>query len=52
MIGSSFDARRAGTYAPSAVIAARLNSEGVPTRTGKPWHGFTINGILTARKVA
>lgn len=28
-------------------IAARLNAEGVSSRSGKPWHGFTINGILT-----
>jgi DNA invertase Pin-like site-specific DNA recombinase len=28
-------------------IAARLNSEGVPTRTGKRWHGVVINRILT-----
>lgn len=30
-------------------IAQRLNSEGVPTRTGKPWHGFTVNRILGAQ---
>ena len=30
-------------------IAAALNTEGVPTRTGKPWHGFTVNGILTRK---
>jgi DNA invertase Pin-like site-specific DNA recombinase len=29
-------------------IAARLNAEGIPTRSGKPWHGFTVNGIITA----
>jgi DNA invertase Pin-like site-specific DNA recombinase len=27
-------------------IAARLNSEGVSTRTGKPWAGATVCGIL------
>ncbi len=27
-------------------VAARLNEEGLRTRTGKPWHGFTINQIL------
>ncbi|HUQ94755.1 MAG TPA: recombinase family protein [Bryobacteraceae bacterium] len=27
-------------------IAARLNEEGLPTRTGKPWHGVVINRIL------
>ncbi len=32
-------------------IAARLNSEGVPTRTGKPWHGVVVNRILTGRKL-
>jgi DNA invertase Pin-like site-specific DNA recombinase len=30
-------------------IAARLNSEGVPTRTGRPWHGMVVNRILTGR---
>jgi DNA invertase Pin-like site-specific DNA recombinase len=33
-------------------IAVRLNREGVPTRTGKPWHGVVINRILTARRGA
>jgi hypothetical protein len=28
-------------------IAARLNEEGVPSRTGRPWHGFVVNRILT-----
>jgi DNA invertase Pin-like site-specific DNA recombinase len=28
-------------------IAERLNVEGVPTRTGKRWHGVVINRILT-----
>jgi hypothetical protein len=27
-------------------IAAQLNAEGVPTRTGKPWHGVVVNRIL------
>ena len=27
-------------------IAQRLNSEGIPTRTGRPWHGFVVNHIL------
>ncbi|MGO9242867.1 MAG: recombinase family protein [Bryobacteraceae bacterium] len=27
-------------------IAAKLNEEGLPTRTGKPWHGVVINRIL------
>jgi hypothetical protein len=31
-------------------IAARLNEEGVPTRTGKPWHGVVVNRILTGRR--
>ncbi|MGI9070490.1 MAG: recombinase family protein [Bryobacteraceae bacterium] len=30
-------------------IAARLNAEQIPTRTGKPWHGFVVNGILSHR---
>jgi DNA invertase Pin-like site-specific DNA recombinase len=28
-------------------IAERLNAEGIPTRTGKRWHGVVINRILT-----
>lgn len=28
-------------------IAAQLNEDGVPTRSGRPWHGFVVNGILT-----
>jgi DNA invertase Pin-like site-specific DNA recombinase len=31
-------------------IAARLNAEGVSTRSGKPWHGLVINRILTGKK--
>ena len=31
-------------------IAARLNEEGVATRTGRPWHGVVVNRILTGRK--
>jgi DNA invertase Pin-like site-specific DNA recombinase len=27
-------------------IARQLNSEGIPTRTGRPWHGFAVNRIL------
>jgi DNA invertase Pin-like site-specific DNA recombinase len=30
-------------------IAARLNEEGVATRTGRPWHGVVVNRILTGR---
>lgn len=30
-------------------IAERLNVEGVPTRTGKRWHGVVINRILTGQ---
>lgn len=33
-------------------IAARLNEEGVPTRTAKPWHGVVINRILTGNRKA
>ena len=29
-------------------LAAKLNAEGIPTRTGKPWHGVVVNRILTA----
>jgi DNA invertase Pin-like site-specific DNA recombinase len=31
-------------------VAAKLNEEGVPTRTGKPWHGIVINRILTGKR--
>ena len=31
-------------------LAARLNEEGVPTRTGKPWHGVVVNRILTGKR--
>ena len=31
-------------------IAARMNQEGIPTRTGKPWHGVVINRILTGKR--
>jgi hypothetical protein len=28
-------------------IARQLNSEGIPIRTGRPWHGFVVvNRIL------
>ena len=29
-------------------IAERLNSEGLPTRTGKRWHGVVVNRILNS----
>jgi len=31
-------------------IAARLNEERVPTRTGRPWHGVVLNRILTGKR--
>jgi DNA invertase Pin-like site-specific DNA recombinase len=31
-------------------IAAKLNEEGLPTRTGKPWHGIVVNRILKRRR--
>jgi len=31
-------------------IAARLNAEGIPTRTGKAWHGIVVNRILTGKR--
>jgi DNA invertase Pin-like site-specific DNA recombinase len=31
-------------------IAARMNEEGIPTRTGRPWHGVVVNRILTGRR--
>jgi len=33
-------------------LAAKLNEEGLPTRTGKPWHGVVINRILTGTRKA
>jgi DNA invertase Pin-like site-specific DNA recombinase len=30
-------------------IAERLDSEGMPTRTGKRWHGVVVNRILNSR---
>jgi DNA invertase Pin-like site-specific DNA recombinase len=30
-------------------IAERLNTEGVPTRTGRRWHGIVVNRILNGR---
>jgi DNA invertase Pin-like site-specific DNA recombinase len=31
-------------------IAAGLNAENIPTRTGKPWHGVVVNRILTGKR--
>jgi DNA invertase Pin-like site-specific DNA recombinase len=31
-------------------IAARMNEEGVTTRTGKLWHGVVVNRILTGKR--
>ena len=31
-------------------IAAKLNAEGVPTRTGKRWHGVVVNRILSDKR--
>ena len=31
-------------------IAVKLNEEGVPTRTGRPWHGVVVNRILTGKR--
>jgi DNA invertase Pin-like site-specific DNA recombinase len=31
-------------------IAAKLNEEQVPTRTGRRWHGVVINRILTGKR--
>jgi DNA invertase Pin-like site-specific DNA recombinase len=33
-------------------IAAQLNAEGIPSRTGRPWHGFVVNRILSGQKAA
>ncbi|HTQ58344.1 MAG TPA: recombinase family protein [Bryobacteraceae bacterium] len=30
-------------------LAARLNMEGLKTRTGAPWHGIVVNRILTGK---
>ena len=45
---------RSGDRLSYDAIAARLNADGVPTRTGKAWAGATVCGIvkrggLTAR---
>lgn len=37
---------RGGERLSFAAIAARLNADGVPTRTGKPWAAGTVAGIL------
>jgi len=31
-------------------IAARMNEEKIPTRTGKPWHGVVVNRILKGKR--
>jgi DNA invertase Pin-like site-specific DNA recombinase len=31
-------------------VAAKLNEEAIPTRSGKPWHGVVINRILTGKR--
>jgi hypothetical protein len=31
-------------------IARELNGQGVPTRSGKPWHGLVVNRILTGKR--
>jgi DNA invertase Pin-like site-specific DNA recombinase len=31
-------------------IAAQLNAEGVPTRTGKQWHGVVVNRIVSGKR--
>ena len=31
-------------------IAAKLNEENIPTRTGKRWHGVVVNRILTGKR--
>ncbi len=31
-------------------VAAKLNEESIPTRSGKPWHGVVINRILTGKR--
>ena len=31
-------------------IAAKMNEEAIPTRTGRPWHGVVVNRILTGKR--
>ena len=31
-------------------IAVRMNEQGIPTRTGKLWHGLVVNRILTGKR--
>jgi len=33
-----------------AAIAEKLNQDGVPTRTGKPWHGEVVRRLLSAER--
>ena len=33
-------------------IAARMNEERIPSRTGKPWHGVVVNRILSGRSLS
>ncbi len=33
-----------------SVIAGRLNRDGIPTRTGKPWHGEVVRRLLGAER--
>ncbi len=40
---------RGGERLSYDAIAARLNAEGVPTRSGKTWAGATVRGILRRR---
>jgi DNA invertase Pin-like site-specific DNA recombinase len=42
---------RGGERLSFAAIAERLNAEGVPTRTGKPWAAETVRGIVGRGKV-
>jgi hypothetical protein len=33
-----------------AAIAEKLNQDGVPTRSGKPWHGEVVRRLLGAER--
>jgi len=41
---------RGGERLSFAAIAKRLNSEGHPTRTGKPWAPETVRQIVMRRR--
>ena len=37
---------KGGDRMPFKAIADKLNADGVPTRTGRPWHGEVVRRLL------